>query len=103
MNIRVFFKKYFVSDYREHVIRKLEHHTYALERIERAIYVMQHVQRKIAADKNLPPEEIEIDAVARYIPCYNINSVRELENNIHRDEEFKKNLVSFYDHMLLQL
>ena len=89
------------SDFERFVLNKLEDIIHRLVKLEREQNFALHILRKIAADRNLQPEEIEVDVVSRYIPCYTLDAVRELEGNIQRDEEFKKNLVGSLDMLLL--
>ena len=84
----------FIAAFEEIVIRSLAEIKYNVAKLERELNYCQHMLRKIAADRNLPPEEIEMDAVARYIPCYDMEAVRELEANLQKNDQFKKNLVS---------
>ena len=76
------------------VLRNQAELKYGQAKLEREVNFCQHMLRKLAADKKMPPEEIEMDAVSRYIPCYNMGAVRELEANLQSNDEFKKNLVS---------
>ena len=76
------------------MVRNMEELRHSVARLEREQNFSQHMLRKIAKDRNLPQEEIEIDAVSRYIPCYDMSAVRELESNLQKDDQFKKNLVS---------
>ena len=85
---------FFIAVYYENSSRDIADLKFGQAKILRDLNFCGHMLRKVAADKSIPPEEIEIDAVSRYIPCYNMQAVRELESNLQKNDQFKKNMVS---------
>ena len=68
-------------DFENRVIRSLEHIIQRQAKSERDNSFNQHMIRKIAAKTNVPVDcdDVEIDVVSRYVPCYSLQAVRDLE------------------------